>query len=50
MILARQSYSTDKGFAMSGTTRLCKGKFAKEQRDIKIRPEMKSEDYIRDGK
>ena len=50
MSLARQSYSTDKSFAMSGTTRWCRGKFAKEQRDIKIRPEMKSEDYIRDGK
>ena len=50
MSLARQSYSTDKSFTMSGTTRWCRGRFAKEQRDIKIRSEMESVHYIRDGK
>ena len=50
MSLARKSYSTNKSFAMSGTTRWCRGRFAKEQRDLKIRSEMGSEDYIRDGK
>ena len=50
MNLARQSYSSNKSFAMSGTTRWCRGRFAKEQQDIKITPVMESEDYIRDGK